>query len=153
MWTKKTLTAGVVAAALMTGGCQTEPSRDHAVITAPDLPAIGPYSHAIRANGFLFVSGVVPYDPTTQTVIDGDFSDQMHHVFNTLQKILVSGGATLQDVVKVSVFLKDPADFKRMNDIYVTYFPDYKPARTTVPGVDWGTGFLVEIDVIARVPE
>lgn len=141
-----------ICSLLLLSGCNQSDRQGPEVVSAPDLPSLGPYSQAIRANGFLFVSGVVPYDPQTRTVIDGDFSDQIHHVFSSLQKVLEAGGASLQDVVKVSVFLKDPADFSRMNEIYVTYFPDYKPARTTVPGVDWGAGFLVEIDVIARVP-
>ncbi len=151
MWTKMAMAAGMICAAMMIGGCQPQPPAHKTVINVPELPAGPPYSHAIAANGFLFVSGVVPLDPATGKVVDGDLEAQMHRVFETLKMVLAAGGATLDDVVKVSVYLQNPSDFAAMNAIYATYFPTYKPARTTVPGVEWGHGFLIEIDVIAQL--
>lgn len=120
------------------------------VLSVPDMPVSGPYSHAVKAGGLLFLSGVIALDPATKEFAEPKIEDQMHQVMANIKAILAADGKTLEDVVKVSVFLKDPADFKPMNAVYETYFTDHKPARTTVPGVDWGhPKIILEIDIIA----
>lgn len=120
------------------------------ILSVPDVPVSGPYSHGVKAGGLLFLSGVIALDPETKEFAAPVIEDQTHQVFKNIIAILAADGKTLNDVVKVSVFLKDPADFKPMNAVYETYFTDHKPARTTVPGVDWGhPSITLEIDIIA----
>ena len=123
------------------------------VVTDPHQKALGPYSHATIANGFLFASGVIAIDPKTGQIFGNNVKDQTRQVFDNIRSVLAAGGATLNDVVKVTVFLKNPEDFPAMNEVYTEYFTTYKPARTTVPGVEWGHGILVEIVVIAVLPK
>lgn len=94
--------------------------------------AIGPYSQAIRANGFIFISGQIPLDPTTQQVVEGDIAKQTECVLENLKGILEAGGSSLHHVVKTTVFLKDLNDFSAMNEIYGRYFSAQPPARATV---------------------
>lgn len=115
----------------------------------PGARKLAPYSPAVSANGFVFISGVVPLVPETGKPVGADLDAQVHQVFSNLKRALALADARLDDVVKVSVFLKNPADFPAMNRIYATYFADRLPARTTVPGVGWGNDFLIEIDAIA----
>lgn len=110
---------------------------------------LAPYSPAVAANGFVFVSGVVPLVPESGKLAGTDLDSQVHQVLRNLERSLRLAGARLDDVVKVSVFLKNPADFPAMNRIYASYFGERLPARTTVPGVGWGNEFLIEIDAIA----
>ncbi len=120
-------------------------------IQAEGLPLLGPYSHAVQAHGFLFLSGVIAIDPQSGGLVEEDITRQTHQVFDNIRTVLAAGGASLADVVKVVVFLKNPQDFPAMNAVYATYFEGLEPARTTVPGVDWGPGVLIEIDVTAVV--
>jgi 2-iminobutanoate/2-iminopropanoate deaminase len=110
---------------------------------------VGPYSQGILAGDFLFVSGQGPLDPTTRKTVPGDIESQTKQTIENVKAILTAAEMTLGNVVKVSVFLKDMKDFKRMNQVYSSYFTLNPPARTTVqaqlPMPDW----LVEIDVIA----
>ena len=122
------------------------------IITAPGQKVSGPYSQAIKANGFLFLSGVVALNAKTKQFAEPEIKAQTVQVFENIKEILAAGGATLNDVVKVQVFLKNPADFKPMNEVYKTYFTTHKPTRTTVPGVDWGhPKIIIEIDIVAVV--
>jgi len=120
------------------------------VISTKDAPqAIGPYSQAIRANGFVFVSGQVAIDPGTQQVIDGDITAQTDRVLKNLSSILRAAGSGLEKVVRSTVFLKDMGDFGAMNEVYGRYFSTSPPARSTVQAARLPKDVLVEIDVIA----
>jgi 2-iminobutanoate/2-iminopropanoate deaminase len=112
---------------------------------------IGAYSQGIRAGDFIFVSGQGPLDPATGKLIDGTIEEQTARVLENIKIILAAGGASMADVVKVSAHLSDVALFDRYNKVYATYFPDPKPARTTVGSQLMG--ILVEIDAIAYVGE
>src|SRR5215831_15824223 len=103
------------------------------VIATDNAPkAIGPYSQAIKANGFVFVSGQIAFDPATQQIIDGDVAAQTERVLQNLSAILTAAGSSLAQVVKTSVFLQYMGDFGAMNEVYARYFPSDPPARSTV---------------------
>jgi 2-iminobutanoate/2-iminopropanoate deaminase len=120
------------------------------VIATNDGPkAIGPYSQAIRANGFVFVSGQVAIDPANQQVIDGDVAAQTERVLKNLTGILQAAGSRLANVVRTTVFLKNMGDFAAMNEVYGKYFTSAPPARSTVEVARLPKDVLVEIDVIA----
>jgi 2-iminobutanoate/2-iminopropanoate deaminase len=120
------------------------------VISTKDAPqAIGPYSQAIRANGFVFVSGQVAIDPATQQVLGGDIAAQTDRVLKNLSAILSASGSGLEKVVRSTVFLKNMADFSAMNEVYGRYFNVKPPARSTVEVARLPKDVLVEIDVIA----
>jgi len=112
----------------------------------------GPYSPAVRAGDFIFVSGQGPVDPATQEFSFGDIQHETHLVIGNIRRILEGCGATLADVVKCSVFLKDGRDFAAMNEVYAQYFGAAKPARTTVETQFANQHMKVEIDCIAYVP-
>src|SRR5690348_5152822 len=120
------------------------------VISTSDGPkAIGPYSQAIKANGFIFVSGQVAFDPATQQIIEGDVSAQTERVLQNLSAILKAAGSSLEQVVKAGVFLKNMSDFAAMNEVYGRHFKNAPPARSTVEVARLPKDVLVEIDVIA----
>jgi 2-iminobutanoate/2-iminopropanoate deaminase len=120
------------------------------VISTEDAPqAIGPYSQAIRAGGFVFTSGQVAIDPATQQVIAGDVAAQTERVLKNLSGILRAAGSGLEKVVRITVFLKNMGDFAAMNEIYGRYFNAAPPARSTVEVARLPKDVLVEIDVIA----
>lgn len=120
------------------------------VISTEKAPLpVGPYSQAIKAGNFLFVSGQAPIDPGTKKVVAGDIEAQTKQVLENLRAIIAASGMSLSNVVRVGVFLRDMKDFKKMNEVYGRFFKDNPPARTTVqaepPAADW----LVEMDAIA----
>jgi len=120
------------------------------IISTKDAPkAIGPYSQAIKANGFVFCSGQVAIDPATQQVIAGDVAAQTDRVLRNLSEILEAAGSRLGKVVRSTVFLKNMNDFTAMNGIYGKYFSSAPPARSTVEVARLPKDVLVEIDVIA----
>jgi 2-iminobutanoate/2-iminopropanoate deaminase len=123
------------------------------VISTSDAPkAIGPYSQGIRANGFVFVSGQVAIDPSTQQVVVGDVSAQTEQVIKNLSSILKAAGTSLDQVVRSTVFLKSMNDFAAMNEVYGKFFTSSPPARSTVEVSRLPKDVLVEIDVIALSP-
>jgi 2-iminobutanoate/2-iminopropanoate deaminase len=120
------------------------------IISTQNAPqAIGPYSQAIKANGFIFVSGQVAIDPSTQQVIEGDVSAQTERVLRNLTGILEAAGSGLGKVVRSTVFLKNMSDFAALNQVYGKYFSSAPPARSTVEVARLPKDVLVEIDVIA----
>jgi len=120
------------------------------VISTKDGPqAIGPYSQAIRANGFVFVSGQVAIDPATQQVMNGDVAAQTDRALKNLSAILRAAGSGLEKAVRSTVFLKNMGDFSAMNEVYGRYFTSAPPARSTVEVARLPKDVLVEIDVIA----
>jgi 2-iminobutanoate/2-iminopropanoate deaminase len=120
------------------------------VISTKNAPqAIGPYSQAVKANGFIFVSGQIAFDPATQQVIAGDVSVQTDRVLRNISAILEAAGSSLAKVVRTGVFLKNMDDFAAMNQVYGKYFSSTPPARSTVEVARLPKDVLVEIDVIA----
>lgn len=111
--------------------------------------AIGPYSQAIKAGNMLFVSGQIPFDPKTMTVVEGDIKAQTNQVMLNLKAILTKAGFNLSDVVKTTIFIKDMNDFAQINEVYGQYFTDHKPARATVEVARLPKDVKVEIELTA----
>ena len=119
------------------------------IISTPNAPAaIGPYSQAVKAGNLLFVSGQIPLDPATGTVVEGDVTVQAKQVFENVKAILTEAGATFEDVVKTTVFLKDMNDFAAMNAVYASYYTENCPARSAVE-VGRREGFFKEFNLEA----
>lgn len=112
---------------------------------------IGPYSQAIKANGFLFASGQVAIDPKTNEFIGGDIRQQTERVLENVKGVVEASGSKLSHVVKTTVFLKDMNDFAGMNEVYAKYFSAAPPARSTVAAAGLPKGALVEIEVVAII--
>ena len=111
--------------------------------------ALGPYSQAIVANGFVFCAGQTPVDPSTGKLVEGDVSVQTRRCLDNLTAVLESAGSGWAHAVKVSVFLKDLGDFAAMNVVYAEYMPSPAPVRSTVEVAGLPLGARVEIDVVA----
>ena len=125
---------------------------DKTQISTSDAPAaIGPYSQAIRSGQFLYTSGQIPLDPSTGTIVGDDIQTQTHRVLQNMRALLESAGASLNSVVKTTVFLTRMSDFQAMNEVYATYFGDSAPARSTVAVVELPRQALVEIECVALV--
>ena len=120
-----------------------------AVSTESAPRALGPYSQAIRAGQFLFVSGQVPIDPATGELVAGDIAAQTRRALENVGAILTAAGASFQHVVRTSVYLADLADFAAMNDVYATFFTSPQPARSTIQAARLPRDARIEIDVIA----
>lgn len=112
--------------------------------------AVGPYSQAIVSNGFIYCSGQIGIDPKNGTLVEG-FEKQTHQVLKNLTEVLKEGNASLEKVVKTTVYLADINDYKKMNEIYGQYFSDHKPARAAFAVADLPAGALIEIEVIAEI--
>ena len=110
---------------------------------------IGPYSQAVKSNGFLYLSGQVALDPKTNEMNAGDIRQQTERVLENIKGILEAAGSNLHHVVKTTVFLKDMNEFPAMNEVYARYFTAAPPARSTVQAVRLPKDALVEIEVIA----
>ena len=111
--------------------------------------AIGPYSQALRAGGFLFTAGQVGFDPATGELVDGGIAEQTRQVLANIRAILEAGGSGLGQVVKTTVFLVDMADFAAMNEVYAEAFGAHRPARSTVAVAALPRGARVEIEAVA----
>jgi 2-iminobutanoate/2-iminopropanoate deaminase len=112
--------------------------------------ASGPYSQAIIANGMLFAAGQVGFIPGTKTLVAGGIREQTKQTLENLKAVLTAAGASMDNVVKTTVFLTDIGDFAAMNEVYMTYFTSNPPARSTVQVANLpGAGILVEIELIA----
>lgn len=122
------------------------------VVTTKKAPgAIGPYSQAIKAGGFLFLSGQIPVDPTSSAVVEGGIEAQTIQALENLKAILTDQGLTLDNVVKTTVYLIDLNDFQVMNGIYGDYFKGKTPARATVQVARLPKEVMIEIDAIAVI--
>jgi 2-iminobutanoate/2-iminopropanoate deaminase len=122
------------------------------IIHSPDAPAaIGPYSQGIIANGFLFCAGQTPLDPVSMQIIEGDVPLQTERVLANLHAVLKAAGLDWPDVVKTTVFLRDMADFQRMNEVYARVLGDARPARSTVAVAGLPRDARVEIELVAAV--
>jgi 2-iminobutanoate/2-iminopropanoate deaminase len=122
-----------------------------AVSTSSAPAAIGPYSQGIKAGNLIFVSGQIPLDPATGTLVDGDIAAQTHQVFRNLGEILKAAGASFDNVVRVTVYLAEMGDFPAMNNVYATYFTAPAPARATVQAARLPRDARIEIDLIAAL--
>jgi 2-iminobutanoate/2-iminopropanoate deaminase len=121
-------------------------------ISTPLAPAaIGPYSQAVRSGNLVFLSGQIPLDPETGTIVEGDAALQTVRVLRNLSAILEAAGSSLGQVLKTTVYLKDLADFAMMNEVYARFFDGVPPARATVEVARLPRNVLVEIDLIAEV--
>jgi 2-iminobutanoate/2-iminopropanoate deaminase len=121
------------------------------VATSGAPRAIGPYSQALRAGGFLFTAGQVGFDPATGELVDGGIAEQTGRVLQNIRAILEAGGSGLAQVVKTTVFLVDMADFAAMNEVYADAFGSHRPARSTVAVAALPRGARVEIEAVAAV--
>ena len=122
------------------------------IISTENAPeAIGPYSQAIRANGFIFAAGQTGLDPATMELVAGGVEAQARQVLTNLKHVLEAAGTSLDRVVKTTVFLTDMANFAAMNTVYKEFFPANPPARSTVAVAGLPKGGLVEIEAVALV--
>ncbi|MDO9123763.1 MAG: RidA family protein [Deltaproteobacteria bacterium] len=112
---------------------------------------IGPYSQAIRAGNFIFISGQIPIDPKTGELVKGDIRQQTQQVLENIRGVLESQGLGMQDVVKVNIFLKDMGNFNEMNEVYATCFSSSPPARSTVEVAKLPRNSDIEIEAIAYI--
>lgn len=120
------------------------------VVSTPNAPkAIGPYSQAIKANGFVFISGQIPIDPATGNLIEGGIEPQTEQVLKNLSAILQAAGSSWEKVVKTTVFLKNMSEFAQMNEVYAKACKNSPPARSTVEVARLPKDVAVEIDVVA----
>jgi len=135
-------------------GCSTTQSpTDIRIIAVPNAPkAAGPYSQGVVANGFLFTAGSTPRDPVTNQNIQGDITAQSARTFDNLEAILAGAGCSWKDVVKVTVYMTNLADFSKMNEVMAARVGDNKPARSTVGVASLPTGVALEVDLVAKLP-
>ena len=120
------------------------------VIATDKAPAaIGPYSQAIEVNGIIYTSGVVPIDPATGQVVEGDIKVQATRVFESMKALLEAAGSDLDQAVKTTVFIKDMNDFAALNEVYASYFSGDYPARSCVEVARLPKDVLLELEVVA----
>lgn len=132
--------------------CKADLNAMKETVSTDNAPgAIGPYSQAIKANGMVFCSGQIPIDPATGEFVSQVVSEQTEQVLKNLSEVLKAAGASLETVVKTTVFLADMNDFAEMNEVYGRYFSENKPARATVQAARLPRDAKVEIDCIALV--
>jgi 2-iminobutanoate/2-iminopropanoate deaminase len=129
------------------------PHEKHVVTSANAPKPVGPYSVGILAGPFIFTAGQIGLDPKTATLVEGGIEAETRQVMENLCSILCDGGSSFKSVVKSTVFLKDMADFARMNAIYAEYFDENPPARSTVQVGGLPKGAMVEIELIALKEE
>ena len=117
------------------------------IISTPKAPAaIGPYSQAVLVNGMLFTSGVIPIDPETNTLVEGDVTVQARQAIGNLKNLIEASGSSMDKVVKTTVFIKDMNDFGKINDIYKDFFTSDFPARSCVEVARLPKDVLIEIE-------
>lgn len=114
--------------------------------------AIGPYSQAILAGRFLFLSGQIPIDPEKNEIVSDNFKEQVMQVLKNIEAILEEAGARKEDVIKTTIFLKDLNNFKEFNEIYENFFGEHKPVRSTIEVSNLPKNSKIEIEVIALIP-
>ncbi|MGX4582944.1 RidA family protein [Paenibacillus chitinolyticus] len=121
------------------------------ILSTNEAPAaIGPYSQAVQVGNLVYTSGQIPLNAEGQ-LVEGGVTEQTHQVFRNLQAVLKEAGATLQNVVKATVFIKDMNQFGAINEVYASYFGEHKPARSTVEVARLPKDVLVEIELIAAI--
>jgi 2-iminobutanoate/2-iminopropanoate deaminase len=128
-------------------------SHRHAVMADGAPPPAGPYSHAVESGGLLFCSGQVPLDPDTGTLVEGSIGDQARRCLENLKLVCVARGATLDDAVRVSIYVTDISTFAEVNEAYGAYFESDPPARTTIGVAALPGGAQVEMDAIVALSD
>lgn len=123
-----------------------------AIHTSEAPQAIGPYSQAVKIDGWIYCSGQIPLDPATGSLVTGNIATQTHQVLNNLAKVLAAAGANFSHVVKTTIYLKDLGDFQTVNAVYSEYFQAPFPARVTIQAAKLPLDAGVEIDAVAKVP-
>lgn len=136
-----------IAALWLSGGSSA--LGDIEIVRGENLPVLGPYVPATVAGNVVYASGQIAFDPRTGKLVGEDVRAQTRQALDNLSAVLEAAGSSLEHTLRVTVFLQNPEDFPAMNEVYQEYFKAHMPARTTVPGVAWGKGVLVEIDAIA----
>ncbi len=122
---------------------------DKKCIVVEGMRRVGPFSHAVEANGMVYLSGVVPVDPRSGEPVSGDIGQAVARIINTIQEVLEAAGTGLDRIVKATVFLRDMADYKAVNEAYSAYFKSDLPARTCVAVRELPGNHPLEIEVIA----
>ena len=128
-------------------------SHRHAVMADGAPPPAGPYSHAVESAGLLFCSGQVPLDPDTGTLVEGSIGDQARRCLENLKLVCAARGATLDDAVRVSIYVTDISTFAEVNEAYGAHFESDPPARTTIGVAALPGGAQVEMDAIVALPD
>jgi 2-iminobutanoate/2-iminopropanoate deaminase len=123
-------------------------------VTASGAPdAVGPYSHAVKSGGLLFCSGQVPLDPESGTLVEGTIGDQTRRCLENLQAVCAAAGASLDDAVRMGIYVTDMSTFAQVNEAYGSFFGDGPPARSTIGVAALPLGAAVEIDAIVALPD
>jgi 2-iminobutanoate/2-iminopropanoate deaminase len=125
--------------------------KKEAIVTTNAPGAVGPYSQAIKSGNFLFCSGQIGIDPVTKKIVDGGVTAQAEQIFKNIKAVLEAAGASMQNIVKATVFLKDMGDFKTVNEIYAGQFEQPFPARSAVAVKELPLSVDIEIEVIAML--
>lgn len=121
------------------------------ILLADALPPAGHYSPAVAVNGFVFISGQLPIDPISGEKIEEGIEAQTEKVLENLEKIIHSAGGTLEDIVKVTVYISDIKLWDQVDDLYSEFFGEHKPARAIVPTNELHYGFKIEMEAIAYI--
>ena len=124
--------------------------KREAIRTDKAPKAIGPYEQALKVDGWVFTSGQIPLDPKTGAMVEGGIGAQTRQVLDNLRAVLEAAGTSMSRVVKTTVYMANLADFQKMNEVYAEYFPQDKPARSTVGVAALPRGAMIEIDVVAQ---
>jgi 2-iminobutanoate/2-iminopropanoate deaminase len=128
-------------------------SNHRETVTATGAPkAAGPYSHAVKSNGVVYLSGQTPTDPETGTLVEGSIGDQARRVLDNLAVVAAAAGASLGDAVRIGIYVTDISTFKDVNEAYATYFESDPPARTTIGVASLPLGAEIEMDAIVALP-
>jgi 2-iminobutanoate/2-iminopropanoate deaminase len=129
-------------------------SHHREVVSALGAPdAVGPYSHAVKSGGLLFCSGQVPLDPQSGKLVEGSIGDQTRRCLENLQVVAAAAGASLDDAVRMGIYVTDMSAFPEVNEAYGAFFPDGPPARSTVGVAALPLGARVEIDAVIALPD
>ena len=129
-------------------------SHHRETVTAVGAPhAAGPYSHAVKSSGLIFLSGQTPVDPDTGSLVEGDIGAQTRRCLDNLAIVAAAAGASLDDAVRCGIYVTDISTFKQVNEAYGTYFGDAPPARSTIGVAALPLGAEVEIDAILAIPD
>jgi 2-iminobutanoate/2-iminopropanoate deaminase len=124
-------------------------SEKRTVSTREAPAAIGPYSQAVEAGGFVFLSGQIPLDPVTGELVSGSIQEETRRVMENLKAVLAAAGLSFADVVKTTIYVTDIGDFAAVNEVYGSYFKEEPPARATVQVAALPKGARVEMDAVA----
>ncbi|HEX7300976.1 MAG TPA: Rid family detoxifying hydrolase [Solirubrobacteraceae bacterium] len=129
-------------------------SHHREAVTAAGAPdAVGPYSHAVKSGGLLFVSGQVPLDPATGKLVEGSVGEQTRRCLENVQAVAGAAGASLADAVRMGVYVTDMSTFGQVNEAYAAFFGDGPPARSTIGVAALPLGAQVEIDAVIALPD